>query len=99
VGGSLAPLGGQNFLEPLTYGVLPVIGPSWDNFAWVGSQIVNTGLVRVAKDWKEVVELILSDVNNPSAHDSVRQRALEYIRNRQGGTAQAIGLIVETLKD
>ena len=34
VGGSLAPLGGQNFLEPLIYGVRPVIGPHWDNFRW-----------------------------------------------------------------
>jgi 3-deoxy-D-manno-octulosonic-acid transferase len=99
VGGSLAPLGGQNFLEPLTHGVVPVIGPSWENFAWVGTQIVKAGLVRVAKDWKGVVELLLSDVNRPSAHDSVRKKALKYIQERQGGTAQAAGIIAETLKD
>jgi 3-deoxy-D-manno-octulosonic-acid transferase len=40
VGGSLAPLGGQNFLEALTCGVVPVIGPSWENFAWVGQEYV-----------------------------------------------------------
>jgi 3-deoxy-D-manno-octulosonic-acid transferase len=99
VGGSLAPLGGQNFLEPLTHGVVPVIGPSWENFAWVGNQIVKAGLVRIAKDWRGVAELLLSDVNRPSAHDSVRKKALKYIQDRQGGTAQAAGIIVETLKD
>ena len=55
--------------------------------------------IRVAKDWKGVVELLLSDVNRPSAHDSVRKQALKYIQDRQGGTAQAAGLIAETLKD
>ena len=99
VGGSLAPLGGQNFLEPLTHGVVPVIGPSWENFAWVGTQIVKTGLVRVARDWRGVVDLLLSDVNRPSVHESVRKKALKYIQDRQGGTAQAAGIISETLDD
>ena len=31
IGGSLAPLGGQNFLEALVNGVLPVMGPSWED--------------------------------------------------------------------
>ena len=99
VGGSLAPLGGQNFLEPLSYGVLPVIGPSWENFAWVGEQIVTDGLVRVARDWEQVVEYLLQDLNTLPAHDSVRRRALEYIQDRKGGTARAASLIVESLKD
>jgi 3-deoxy-D-manno-octulosonic-acid transferase len=99
VGGSLAPLGGQNFLEPLTHGVVPVIGPSWDNFAWVGAEIEKSGLVRVVRDWKGVAEVLLADVNRPSDRDSVRQKALKYIQDRQGGTAQAAGLIAETLKD
>jgi 3-deoxy-D-manno-octulosonic-acid transferase len=99
VGGSLAPLGGQNFLEPLTHGVVPVIGPSWENFAWVGPQIVKAGLVRVAQDWKGVVELLLSDVNRPLDLDSVRRKALKYIQDRQGGTSQAAALIAETLND
>ena len=43
VGGSLAPLGGQNFLEALNGGVRPVIGPHWTNFAWVGRDLVSAG--------------------------------------------------------
>ena len=35
VGGSLAPLGGQNFLEPLAQGIIPCVGTSLGNFAWV----------------------------------------------------------------
>ncbi|MCP4367213.1 MAG: 3-deoxy-D-manno-octulosonic acid transferase, partial [Deltaproteobacteria bacterium] len=54
IGGSLAPLGGQNFLEAVTCGIVPVIGPSRENFAWVGSEIIDLGLVKIAADWKEV---------------------------------------------
>ena len=35
VGGSFAPLGGQNFLEPLAYGIVPHSGVHLHNFLWV----------------------------------------------------------------
>ncbi len=35
VGGSFAPLGGQNFLEPLAYGIVPHTGVHLHNFLWV----------------------------------------------------------------
>ena len=50
VGGSLAPLGGQNFLEALAAGHRPVTGPSWHNFAWVGDGLFSQGLVAPKPD-------------------------------------------------
>jgi 3-deoxy-D-manno-octulosonic-acid transferase len=97
VGGSLAPLGGQNFLEPLSYGVVPVIGPSWENFAWVGSEIIQEGLLRVAPDWKKVADLLMADVKQASNRETVRAAANRYIQSRQGGTAQAAQLIEAAL--
>ncbi len=47
VGGSLVPLGGQNFLEPLAQGVRPCIGEFWKNFHWVGRDIFTAGLVEM----------------------------------------------------
>ena len=44
VGGSLAPLGGQNFLEPLAQGVCPLVGPHVENFLWVGEDVFSSGL-------------------------------------------------------
>jgi 3-deoxy-D-manno-octulosonic-acid transferase len=97
VGGSLAPLGGQNFLEALTCGVIPVVGPSWDNFAWVGGEIMEQGLVRKAADWKEVADILVEDMEKPRSREKVREAALRYVRNRQGGTTQACRIIVELL--
>jgi 3-deoxy-D-manno-octulosonic-acid transferase len=89
VGGSLTPLGGQNFLEALTCGIVPVIGPFWDNFAWVGPEIFEQKLVRIANDWREVGQLLMDDIKNPRPPREVLDRALLYLKKRQGGTDQA----------
>ena len=44
VGGSLAPLGGQNFLEPLAQGITPLVGPYIDNFRWIGEELFDEAL-------------------------------------------------------
>ena len=97
VGGSLAPLGGQNFLEPLVCGIIPVIGPSWENFAWAGQEIVESGLVKVAANWLEVVLFLVEILEKPCHHENVRKAALRYLQDRQGGTDKACRLIVEYL--
>lgn len=89
VGGSLAPLGGQNFLEALINGLIPVIGPSWENFAWVGQEIVDAGLLRVADDWREVATQILQDMDAPRPRAAVIETAHRFFEKRRGGTDQA----------
>jgi 3-deoxy-D-manno-octulosonic-acid transferase len=99
VGGSLAPLGGQNFLEPLICGVIPVIGPSWENFEWVGREIVDQGLVHVASDWKEVANFLVQRLEKPTHRENVRKAAFMYMKNRQGGTNKACRLIEKLLNE
>ena len=51
VGGSLVPLGGQNFLEPAALGLVPVTGRHIFNFLWVGEDFFTCGLgLRVEND-------------------------------------------------
>ena len=87
VGGSLAPLGGQNFLEALTCGITPVIGPSWDNFSWVGREIVDEGLLRVAGDRQGVSDALVEIMENPPSREKVISAAGKYMKSRQGGSA------------
>mgnify|MGYP000701778488 CR=1 FL=1 len=93
IGGSLAPLGGQNFLEPLMCGISPVIGPHWENFKWVGEEIVSTGMVREAKDWKQAADMLATSLDAPASRSQIRQAASAFLKNRQGGTLQACRLI------
>jgi 3-deoxy-D-manno-octulosonic-acid transferase len=99
IGGSLAPLGGQNFLEAVTSGIVPVIGPSWENFTWVGSEILNQGLVKIAADWKEVTDTLAKGIVNPLPHETVQKSAFEYLKDRQGGTEMACRLIHQFLNN
>jgi 3-deoxy-D-manno-octulosonic-acid transferase len=97
VGGSLAPLGGQNFLEPLMHGVVPVIGPSWENFSWAGEALFARGLVRRVKNWQEASEVIHRQIEFPSPREAVKTEAADYIRRHQGGTDQASRTILSML--
>ncbi|MDP4978870.1 MAG: 3-deoxy-D-manno-octulosonic acid transferase [Desulfobacterales bacterium] len=97
VGGSLAPLGGQNFLEAVTSGVVPVIGPHWDNFAWVGDAFFKLGLIQVAADWRQAADLLAAILSQTPHRENVRRRALQYIKERQGGTDRVCRLIESAL--
>jgi len=97
IGGSLAPLGGQNFIEPLFCGVSPIIGPSWENFTWVGDDLMEKGLVRIRPDWKSVADSILEDLERPTDRANVRESALEYIKACRGGTAEACRVILNMM--
>ena len=99
VGGSLAPLGGQNFLEALVSGVIPIIGPSWDNFAWVGREIVDACLIRVAEDWKQVADMLLGDLAGSVPRKEVKDAALQFIQARRGGTEKACRRIMACLEN
>ena len=97
IGGSLAPLGGQNFLEPLICGVVPMTGRSWYNFAWVGREIVEQGLFREINDWQELVDSVGHLIEAPNKRNSVRQQAQAFIKEKQGGTKQACQEIAKHL--
>ena len=97
-GGSLAPLGGQNFLEALNCGVIPVTGPFLDNFSWVGREIVEEGLLRVAKDWQDASNALIEHISNPPAREKIINAADRYVKSRQGGAAFACSVIEDLLR-
>ncbi|PIP40634.1 MAG: 3-deoxy-D-manno-octulosonic acid transferase, partial [Desulfobacterales bacterium CG23_combo_of_CG06-09_8_20_14_all_51_8] len=97
VGGSLAPLGGQNFLEPMICGVTPIIGPSWENFAWAGRDIFDQGLAIRADDWQGVAEGLIAALRQSSPSDGRKAKACRYIEGRKGGTRQACRVMEDLL--
>lgn len=97
VGGSLAPLGGQNFLEPLSAGVVPVIGPSWSNFYWVGDEPFKLGLVKQVQNAQELQAALLEQLRNPPDKAATRQAFAAYLKQRQGGARQAGDFLIREL--
>ncbi len=97
VGGSLENLGGQNFLEPLVFGVRPIIGPYWKNFAWVGQEIVDCGLVQEVADENELVTGLLTALDTDISRNLVIKQVQDFLEPRKGGTRQVCRQIIDIL--
>lgn len=104
IGGSLAPLGGQNFLEPLACGRIPRVGPHLDNFLWAldadaGADSLDNQLLVLRCGTADQLTASLSEaLQNPADADTVRRRFAGWLRTRQGGAAQSAALLQHWLE-
>ncbi len=99
VGGSLVNLGGQNFLEPLVFGLKPIIGPYWQNFAWVGREIIDAGLVREVADASELAAALAAAIDGGGSRAQVIEQVREFLLPRKGGTDLVCRQIINKLHD
>jgi len=93
VGGSLKPLGGQNFIESVISGAATVTGPFVDDFAWVGEEIFTNNMVRRAASRDGVIEFMVSTLKDPPDRRELIKKGVEYLRTKQGGTSMACNVI------
>ncbi len=93
VGGSLVSLGGQNFLEVLSAGLIPVTGPYWDNFVWTGQEIIDQGLLYKEDNWQKSADRLLHQLDNPVRREDVKEKLAVYLAAHQGGTQAACKII------
>lgn len=94
VGGSLAPLGGQNFMEPAAFGIPTIIGPHWQDFAWVGKEIFNTGAVTRCKNWQHAVKTMRRHLVKSPDRKTRIEAVSHYILQKQGGAQTAADTIL-----
>jgi len=99
VGGSLAPLGGQNFLEPMTCGATPVIGPHWKNFAWVGREVFDAGLAVEAANWQAALDALCAILADTPDRTDVAAKAKTYIADRRGGAKSVCKQVADFLNN
>lgn len=100
VGGSLAPLGGQNYLEPLAQGVVPCVGPYLDNFAWVGDGLEEAGLLEVVPDAPALTAALLRrlDAHATASRADVLARFTAWAAPRRGGARRAAERVLALLQ-
>lgn len=110
VGGSLAPLGGQNFLEPLALGKIPCCGPHLENFAWAlqsttgdepgaSDALEALGLLRRCRTAKTLAHLLQDALEHPVDPATVRQRFTAWLTPRVGGSLHCAKQIATALKE
>lgn len=111
VGGSLAPLGGQNFLEPASAGLVPRVGPSRFNFAWA-EELFAQNLARSVENAAGLPTALAQDLaeylkaarggeakGSDAGREAVRRRYAAFIARKQGGSRQAAALLLARIKD
>ncbi len=98
VGGSLKPLGGQNFLEPAATGAVTITGPYYDDFAWTGDDIFKQKIVIKKNSWESAAGTIIQNLDNPVDKQNNILRSQKYIESHQGGTLQACNQILKMIK-
>lgn len=105
VGGSLAPLGGQNFLEPLSAGKVPCVGKYLDNFSWVFEPLFDgveyediSFLIRICYTPDEVVDQLEHQLLHPESREEIISRFNIWLESRKGGVDKCASLILSMLE-
>ena len=97
VGGSLAPYGGQNILEPLFFGTPVLFGPHIENFREVGGLILAAQAGIMVQDAGELLESITTLLKSPGQCAALGEAGLRLIREQEGVMAKSASLIVEAV--
>ncbi len=86
VGGSLVPHGGQNLIEPASWGLATVTGPHTHNFSALVEGLMGCVGLSVANDQQELAGRIDCLLKNPDNRIRLGLRAKEYISQHRGAT-------------
>ena len=98
VGGSLAPHGGHNPLEPARLDCALVTGPHTENFAEAYAALEDAGAVRRVSDARTLADAVRALLVDESARAAGADAAHQAARALGGGVEAALGLIHDHLE-
>lgn len=90
LGGSFAPLGGQNLIEAAACACPLAMGPHTFNFSEAAEQAALAGAAFRVADMQAGVERVLGVLANPPQLAQARQRALDWSQAHRGATARTV---------
>ena len=97
IGGSFAPLGGQNLIEACAAGVPVVLGPSMFNFAEATRLAVQAGAALQAADAADAIRAALSLLENPEECKKMGLAGKAFCDAHRGATQKHLLLCGELL--
>lgn len=89
MGGSFAPLGGQNLIEALAAHCPVVLGPHTYNFADASAQALQVGLAKRAADMSQALELALAQLQRRLEPE----RFVQYLQDNQGAIGRSLDFL------
>ncbi|MDP1646663.1 MAG: lipid IV(A) 3-deoxy-D-manno-octulosonic acid transferase [Rubrivivax sp.] len=96
LGGSFAPLGGQNLIEAAACGCPLVMGPHTFNFAQAAEGALAAGAARRVADIDEGVRCAI-DLAGDSAREPASQQALAFAARHRGAAERMAAVVVALL--
>ena len=90
VGGSLAPKGGHNPLEPARFGVPIVMGPSYENFRETVDAMIEANGIRIVSNETELGKTLVDLLNSPEGAKELGGRGRAVFESRTGATRTSV---------
>jgi 3-deoxy-D-manno-octulosonic-acid transferase len=97
VGGSLAPTGGHNPIEPAAAGVPVCFGPSMSNFREIAQVFLRNEAAAEVQDAAEVIDFAGSMLDNTNMRNQWGERARAAVLQNRGASERTARRIVELL--
>lgn len=93
VGGSLAPVGGHNLLEPAAQGLPVITGPHVFNAQDIADMFVETNACRMVSDERALAAAIADLLTNPDKAAELGKNALDLVEQNRGALARLLVLL------
>ena len=93
IGGTLVPTGGHNPLEPASFAVPIVVGPSMHNFREMAEIFDRAGAWGRAADARELADVWASWLADPAAAKKVGDKAAKLLAEGRGALDRTIALL------
>jgi 3-deoxy-D-manno-octulosonic-acid transferase len=93
VGGTLAPIGGHNVLEPAALSRPVLFGPHTDHVAESAQQLVDGGAAACVADSGELETALLGLLGDPERRSRMGRAGAELVRRNQGAVDRTLAII------
>ncbi len=97
VGGSIAPLGGQNLIEPISLGLPTIVGPHMFNFAEATAKAVAAGAAIEVADAHALVECVAALLGDAPRRRAMRVAALAFHAAHRGAADRLMAWLAPQL--
>jgi 3-deoxy-D-manno-octulosonic-acid transferase len=99
VGGTLAPIGGHNLLEPAVWGKPVFFGPHTDHCAEVAALLSDARGGRMVQDEQDLVQALRDLLRDPEALRRMGQAAQQVVAEIQGALKRTADIIATYLPE
>ncbi len=99
VGGTIAPVGGHNIMEPYAYGIPAAVGPDLDKTRDVANTLINSGALAVGKNSEEVVDALLRFYADQDSRIKAGAAGRTILKSSQGALGKAMNMLSDNLQE